>query len=219
MSLESAMRDHPIIFSAPMVLALLAGRKTQTRRLAWRDPDPLIRTGKPSPWQRVKPGDRLWVRESLYIWGRWRQDGLNKKGLPRWRFEEIGRRADPDPAPELIGTRGQRHIEKFWLRPSIHMPRWASRLTLTVTEVRVQRLQEISRWDARAEGIRPLPQQDVDDPSCWWECEPGQHQARTPTESFRLLWSSLHDDAPARWEDDPEVVALTFTVARRNIDA
>ena len=94
-------------------------------------------------------------------------------------------------------------------RPSIHMPRWASRLTLTVTDVRVQRLQEISEEDARAEGAYP--------------CEGGWSYGGSPLAgttargAFYCLWNSLH--GPDAWSANPWVCALTFTVDRRNIDA
>ena len=88
-------------------------------------------------------------------------------------------------------------------RPSIHMPRSASRLTLTVTEVRVQRLQDISEEDARAEGIEgeflPWPQG-------YWTYRP----------YFAELWNSLH--GPDAWDANPWVVALSFTVQHGNID-
>lgn len=206
------MRDHPIIFSAPMVLALLAGRKTQTRRLAWRDPLPvpddardywLARGAKvsgaddtdtrlawmPSPWQRVKPGDRLWVRE-------------NWKPVPASAYrcsegvQQTPNPGDPDEAA-VYGAGWDRSTGGAPWRPSIHMPRWASRLTLSVTDVRVQRLQEISEADAEAEGFVSI---GVDDPGRW----------------FANLWNSLH--GPDAWAANPEVVALTFTVAQRNID-
>jgi len=95
--------------------------------------------------------------------------------------------------------------------PSIHMPRWASRLTLTVTDVRVQRLQDISAADSIAEGV---------------ECETCAAMAQSACHGkgcfssladFRALWNSLH--GPDAWDANPWVVALTFTVEQRNIDA
>jgi uncharacterized protein YhfF len=93
------------------------------------------------------------------------------------------------------------------LRPSIHMPRWASRLTLTVTEVRVQRLQEISEEDARDEGAGLLLHEHE-----YWDGDPDCYR-----KLFRVLWTAIH--GPAAWDANPEVVALSFTVERRNIDA
>lgn len=221
------MADRPIIFSAPMVLALLAGRKTQTRRLAWRSDVPARlheKTATPgtpigaSPWQLAKPGDRLWVRETVAC-------GACARGRPShwapsfWRREQgsaknpsgLWYQADGLEPETQITTRGR------WV-PSIHMPRWASRLTLTVTDVRVQRLQEISEADAKAEGI--YWSEDFDG----WTSGAGADEScdfhqRFPSIAFSKLWRRLHTEAPARWEDNPEVVALTFTVERRNIDA
>ena len=149
------MTDRPIIFSAPMVRALLDGRKTQTRRLAWRypaDPENGEFQGQASSWQHVRPGDRLWVREAFAA-GR---AGNEVVALYRATDEQI--------AEMLTGVR--------W-RPSIHMPRWASRITLTVTNVRRQRLQDISATDATAEGV---PEHE------------GMRWA------FHMIWDGLHGD-------------------------
>lgn len=193
------MTDRPIPFSPPMVRALLDGRKTQTRRLA------------SSPLAKCQPGDLLWVREAFTA-QTWCTDGLIVV------YEASRARAGSEAkvlVPERAGAKGPKRLNIQY--PPMRMHRWLSRLTLTVTELRRQRLQEISDADARAEGIRVLPLQDADDPSAWWQSEPGKHHARSPAASFRLLWKSLHgDDA---WDANPEIVALTFTVERRNIDA
>jgi hypothetical protein len=176
------MTDYPIIFNGPMVCALLDGRKTQTRRASGPQ------------WQKVKPGDRLWVRET------WQQPALCEV---QYRATDTTRIGHWHPA---CGP---------W-RPSNQMPRWASRLTLTVTGVKVERLQAISEDDARAEGISVLPFQDQADPSAWWQSGPGENQARSASASFRRLWKLLYY-APS-WDANPEVVAFTFKVDRRNID-
>lgn len=190
------MTDRPIIFSAPMVLALLDGRKTQTRRKLYRLTKHLARATwdtrcLPPPldlarpdravgemwtlggWQRVQPGDRLWVREAF-------SNTSGDDTMP------VYYKAD---APLEVAV-----SRKF--QPSIHMPRWASRLTLTITDVRLQRLHEITEADARAEG--------------WPE---GVSDAAVPW--FALLWQLLHGFES--WGHDPPVVALTFTVDRCNI--
>lgn len=206
------MADRPIIFSAPMVGALLAGRKTQTRRIAWRnegDPDPQA-VPHPSPWQLTKPGDRLWVREAWQdycpLWeGAWcghgTHEGIVRDHRPVYRA---------DPAETwLRGPEGKEQPPTKW-RPSIHMPRWASRLTLTVTDVRVQRLQEISEADARAEGH----------PFTW----DGKQYEPPPLDSWQGYGSASFflsvgkEFGPGAWVANPSVVAITFTVDRRNID-
>lgn len=143
--------ERPILFSAPMVRAILAGQKTQTRRIVAR---PFLgpklsnkrRVYRPelddergemvslSPYG--KPGDRLWVRET---WGK--SKGNGHRALYR---ADVG--TDLWPASVELTS------EARWT-PSIHMPRWASRLTLEVTSVRVERLQQISAADIVAEGV------------------------------------------------------------------
>lgn len=146
------MTDRPIIFSAPMVLALLEGRKTQTRRVLRPQPGQFnalfsdagkwwtgdAESGEVHEVLRVPyaTGDRLWVREAFS----YETLDVDRNGfMPPWYW------ADGNPAS---GDFTQP-------KPSIHMPRWASRLTLIVTDVRVQRLQEISNDDCIAEGIEP----------------------------------------------------------------
>lgn len=85
--------------------------------------------------------------------------------------------------------------------PSIHMPRWASRLTLTVTDVRVQRLQDISEVDAIREGVTLI-----------------EGSLENPVEAYTDLWNSLHTKPGETWADNPWIVAVTFKVAHRNID-
>lgn len=196
------MTEQSILFSAPMILALLDGRKTQTRRLRWRKPSRKLLadisrlsgatadevTGGPSIWQRARPGDRIWVREAHAISANPDRPLFYRAG------HEEARAAGP-------------RVDLKW-RPSIHMPRWASRMTLVLTDVRVQRLQGISEADARAEGIA-----DGGCLSCGCP-EPCGCAAPTPSarDSFAALWNSLN--GPDAWAKNPEVVALSFTVER-----
>lgn len=205
------MTDRPILFSAPMVLALLAGRKTQTRRLAWRDKvvpmrdggDMVTRAG-PSSWQRAKPGDRLWGRESYC-----RQISGSLPTSCHYRAD--GEHVVLDDGDGFTATNRDGSEKSPW-RPSIHMPRWASRLTLTVTDVRVQRLQEISEQDAVAEGVT------MDDDPFWRPTPADPDSGGRPScrNSFEFLWGHLH--GPDAWAANPEVVALSFQCERRNID-
>jgi len=194
-------RDIPIIFSAPMVQALLAGRKTMTRRLAWQDVKGALRDTdrislddgmfRATPWQNVKPGDRLWVRESFsgpYAWAAVPPSGWGWTTMQRppiWYW------ADGNPS------------DGDWTkpRPSIHMPRWASRLTLVVTDTKIEPLQAISEADATAEGWKGRWPGSPPDARGW----------------FALLWQSLH--GTASWHANPEVVAIPFRVIHANIDA
>lgn len=165
-----AVRERPILFQGAMVRALLAGTKSQTRR-AVKLPEVICPrghweasriggeglttahgevipeqgcvwhtgTGKTLTSPYGQPGDRLWVRESHW-WFKDEHDPVTGYFPPKLTIEDVEYRADGEKPG------------RFW-RPSIHMPRWASRLLLEVTEIRVQRLQEISEEDCWAEGI------------------------------------------------------------------
>lgn len=221
------MRERPILFSAPMVRAILHGRKTQTRRVVkpqpahWRYLQPMWGTSPPpNPvefgerwlWREVGPdypddarddrrcpygvpGDRLWVRETWAL-------------VPRTayaRSEGVQQVLRPDDSHDaaVFAADWERSKPGRW-RPSIHMPRWASRITLEITGVRVERLQDISEADARAEGC-PLthdgkpydpPPPDVDS----WQ---GYGRA-----SFCLLWSKIN--GPGSWDANPWVWVVEF---------
>ena len=224
------MADRPIIFSAPMIRALLDGRKTQTRRQVHKlfrsDYDLTIakdRRGRncyagtnphgvhwihdDAPFFPYAPGDRLYVREGgellheAYDWNgedRWRVAG--------WRYADGTLKEFQDLMTPLHEWVGDCSAQK---RPSIHMPRWASRLTLHVTDVRVQRLQEISEEDARAEGALP-------DGFEGYRGHEGTIGYPTAIWAFRHIWSDIHGrDA---WDANPWVAAITFDVKRGNID-
>jgi len=200
--MEDAMTDRPIIFSAPMVQALLAGRKSMTRRVLKPQPPEWVTrmthegrcgwigSGDGHGTLMHVPyavGDRLWCREA-FSYDRLDVDRCGI--LPPWYW------ADGNPE------------SGDWSRPkpSIHMPRWASRLTLIVTDVRVQRVQSITEADAVEEGVSPISEPD----DRKWE-----HYAPHGV-AFRALWNSLH--GPGAWDANPWVCALTFTVHRQNID-
>ncbi|NUB16491.1 hypothetical protein GAY28_30765 [Azospirillum brasilense] len=250
------MRDIPIIFSAPMVRALLDGRKTQTRRLVPQPPaecginymlgeeswlpiekrtpvrrafeawtGPLFQNrpaghlcGSFDITPRFQPRDRLWVREN------W-QTGMTDDG-PKIAyaatpdFVEIDAWDGPDEGcgPSFNYDRCPGAKWHHWLgdvladgpwRPSIHMPRWASRLTLVVQDVKVERLQDISEEDARAEGAEPCA-------NGWWFDRNPLLAGSDARGAFYCLWSSIHGaDA---WDANPWVVAPSFAVHRCNID-
>lgn len=200
------MRERPIIFSGAMVRAILAGRKTQTRRpvkgvdecphgydgvVTVTVPQEAHLVGKhcfalasgESHYLRCPygaPGERLWVRET-FCWG-YRLDEKTWTAFPIEHAEKRAfyRATAPDPKDEP-----QRH----WT-PSIHMPRTACRLVLEVTKVRVERLGQISEKDARAEGIMRMP---------WpsgrghgWAHDEGQPVSTTAVRAFEDLWHSIH---------------------------
>ena len=171
----------------------IAGHRAAT----WTD-----REGTPWRYPGAKgsaTGDRLWVREAFI--GPYAYE-VNEYPPRDWGNKAIWFPAD-GPVPE-------KHAGQFWhrARPSIHMPRWASRLTLTVTDVRVQRLQDISAADAMAEGCDAVLALTIKRPN-------GAHPGN-PRECYCDLWNSLH--GPGAWDASPWVVALTFNVQRGNID-
>lgn len=233
------MAVRPILFSTPMVRALLDGRKTMTRRVIKpRGLAPSLFDGKwadsyvldpgNSDWRardvRFAPGNVLWVRESHYI----TDDGDFKRAICAADSDDVAAHlAAVDRIPSYFSPKLL--AEHRRLRPGIHMPRWASRLTLAVTAVKVERLQDISEDDALAEGIET----DV------WDMAPVARRYGTEgwfvgwpmgvsepcvsvddgevcRRSFASLWNSIN--GPGAWEANPWVVALTFTVHRANVD-
>ena len=226
------MADRPIIFSAPMVRALMDGRKTQTRRMIKAAPPEATSagttysslTGHSNVWTWLSgdprdcetwevlddfrlpyaPGDRLYVKEAF------RGDvGYDKTPPREWSQWPVSYEADPFEA--------RCGLDVGRLLPGIHMPRWASRLTLTVTDVRVQRLQDISEADAIAEGIERLKSgRGFYDPTVSHAAVRFGEWTSTARQGFCRLWNSLH--GPGAWDANPWVVALTFTVQSGNID-
>lgn len=191
------MTERPILFSAPMVRAILreiaapGTGKTMTRRIAKYTP--AIRAdGEILSNEIYQIGDRLWVREAFSYD---RIDVDRDGALPPWYWAD----GNPDAGD--------------WTRPkpSIHMPRWASRLTLHVTDVRVQRLQDISEADATAEGV----ERDSDG---WRDyLMPKTQCCGSALASFATLWDSLNAER-APWDSNPWVVAVTFRPVLGNID-
>ena len=187
------MTDRPIIFSAAMVRALLDGRKTQHREILKPQPDTLPNgfAGLRLPYA---VGDRLWVRES-FITGFDIDDEFGRPVGDRKVWYRATDRGltwyDPDTESTLDNPP--------W-KSSTQMPRWASRLTLIVTDVRVQRLQDINRGDAMGEGC-PFPNMAA---------------GPDPREWFRAIWNSIH--GPDAWDRNDWVAALTFETHRQNID-
>lgn len=217
-----APRERPILFSGPLVRAILDGSKTQTRRVM--KPQPMaqsvlsrlrLTSHTPARGDRLggwiswdpegpltedvaalcpfgRPGDRLWVRESWMPadhlvdaphgrnppqWIRYRADGTV---LGRYRVEE-------PLAPDPCRARECPMPEKGW-RPSIHMPRWASRITLEVTGVRVERLQAITDADALAEGV--------------------ERNGVSPWRLFQGLWEGVYGEGS--WAANPWVWVVEF---------
>lgn len=194
------MKERPILFGGEMVRAILDGRKTQTRRVV--KPAPCgLRMGLPYGKGRYitcpygQPGDRLWVRETHAFvgsidpgWLLYRASGYESE-CQRHGFDR------PYPAVSSIK----------W-RPSIHMPRWASRITLEITGVRVERLQEISEDDAKAEGCGLyvpghgfITQADLAE---------GYSNYLAPRMGFEFVWTKIN--GPGSWDANPWVWVVEF---------
>lgn len=227
------MKERPILFSAPMVRAILEGRKTQTRRAIRKqfapDAEPAeVASTSPEGWQISghsglwwddagaciddaircpygQPGDRLWVRET------WQGPLLGTAGDYK-AFNAGGQKAIQKPeccvyrATDTLNAVDDDGKELGW-RPSIHMPRWASRILLEIVSVRVERLQDISEADAIAEGIERVGE--------GWQrfhCDPdapvGQPFTMNPVLAYRGLWESIN--GPSSWDANPWVWIVEF---------
>jgi hypothetical protein len=210
------MTERPILFSAPMVRAILAGTKTQTRRVvkpahkAWIEMPVTHQLGewdkRPLPYG--KTGDRLWVRET------WQAVSGND------RVRHIMTHPRPDRGWLEYAATPRADEPAYKWRPSIHMPRWASRITLEVTGVRVERLQDISEADALAEGISRLAPSA---PPHEWSglnrftlngmgsgfCA-GSVSWNSPTAEalYLRLWEDIN--GPGSWEANPWVWVVEF---------
>jgi hypothetical protein len=209
------MRERPILFSGPMVRAILDGKKTQTRRIV--KPQPL--TPNPTRWwwplcgakfspaefdgqllapcPYGAPGDRLWVRETCSLMTVEPVAGAVSRSLSTEEARQRTRFAADGTEPYGKWT------------PAIHMPRWASRLTLEVVSVRVERLNDISEADAQAEGVAPFfevykgmgQEQTI---------STGERAADAPHRaSFACLWDEINGDR-ALWKSNPWVWVVEF---------
>lgn len=204
------MKERGVIFNDEMVRAILDGQKTQTRRIMKPQPaDDIARGTFPNKdaigWiSSLKhkfgsttahfcpygnPGDRIWVRET------WTVAGAGAPELTLYRAsypEHVPAHYENVPAPENIR----------W-KPSIHMPRWASRILLEISDVRVERLNAISENDAQAEGVAQLRG------GFWKHYQPGwtQHQL-SARGSFVTLWKSIYGDES--WHSNPWVWVIEF---------
>ena len=230
------MKEHPILFSGPLVRAILEGRKTQTRRIvkpqpvaspgyehatafhadteysralgatfAGRDTNPLRwwfadasgpRAAYACPYG--SPGDRMWVRETWCLAHTDYHDTDKEAGTRPVKDGRFCFYAATDDVDTGDGSP--------W-KPSIHMPRWASRITLEVTAVRVERLQVISEDDARAEGIPDRCDHGCSSLCSCASCIEGGCQ--TAAAQYATLWDDINGDRAA-WSSNPWVWVVEF---------
>ena len=213
------MRERPILFSAPMVRAILDGRKTVTRRLVKPNPhkvDGGVPFADAPAWAHAEPGsavmrcpygvrgDRLWVRETHYLHGIWsvRKDADAKR---RWTFHATQDMGVQFEQPNGLIRGRSTTVPGWYRRPSIHMPRWASRITLEITSVRVERLQEISIEDAKAEGAWGPDDSIVQKVADYFGTD---IFSANPRKAFQMLWESIN--GPDSWAANPWVWAIEF---------
>ena len=228
------MIERPILFSGPMVKAILEGRKTQTRRVIAESED-LVELGPEGEFVFVHnpkcpgycdyacasrgeinhghvgycpygiTGDRLWVRESMH-----------RDEAGPWHYSadcESVLAAQKDASAMMIWV----HHKEQDHCPSIFMPRWASRITLEIAKVRVERLQEINKHDVEAEGIgryRREPGQEGGFPDGWQDLRPGYGgSVWVPSaykDAFRVLWDSINAKRGFGWDENPWVWVVEF---------
>ncbi len=222
------MKEHPILFSSPMIRAILAGRKSQTRRIAKGITEetcyvgleghdgfvPVRDDGKETPilCPYGSVGDRLWVRETSAVYAAvysecgivYRADhatGDLSKGDGGYNFHQFS--DDPEQADKDRKWAAKHSGSEKWI-PSIYMPRFASRITLEITGVRVERLQEITEADVMAEGCRadedPYWRPSYHDPDSG-----GNPSARL---SYEFLWEEIN--GVGSWAKNPFVWCVSF---------
>jgi len=206
-------KERPILFSGPMVRAILAGTKSQTRRVVkpqpafiessgrWTWPIPKTKAAKgcctsvctasrewyeyllPEQLPYGQPGDRLWVRETWRVFGGREYEYQQEQRAVKYRAELL----------DAI-----EYLQAEW-RPSIFMPRWACRLLLEVASVRAERLQAISEADAVAEGVDAVTMADVPRQATW-----------SRRDDYRQLWDSLNKARGYGWDVNPWVWVIEF---------
>lgn len=214
------MKERSILFSGAMVRALLAGTKTQTRRVVKLKPHQQIEErddGTPWPWMYDgerdadawmacpygQPTDRLWVRETWYC------DDYRVQRGPYVKPNDMDLDEARDDGTLIYrassGDRPYEAEQPVW-RPAIHMPRWASRITLGITSVRVERLQDISEADAQAEGATPIPDHcDHVRLAC---ADIGCSGPQPHRLGFRAIWQDIN--GPTSWDANPWVWVVEF---------
>ena len=219
------MNEHPILFTGDMVRAILDDRKTQTRRIIKKIPsfydlaaklksygeedyafldmaDPIgtYPTLATCPYGKV--GDTLWVREA------WWDLGFYSKGkwFGRTQADIVGPEyvADGEPEGPMAQAKRPSLVCKWRKRPSIHMPKWACRIFLEITNIRVERVQEITPEDCVSEGIDLIQGKRGLAANTAYRDYSGQGKYCGAMDSFRTLWDSINAKR-APWKDNPWV--------------
>jgi len=216
------VKERPILFNAEMVRAILDGRKTQTRRVVKPQPNSVVtkalKDGFAAFFQRGgvvghfrcphgKPGDRLWVRET------WQgvSDDESWKHIKECKI--LYKATDEHPGFDAAQYAESRGFEcpdddvSYQWQPSIHMPRWASRINLEITGVRVERLGEISEEDAQSEGVRAYDPPAYFTRAQWSESPEGKDDWE-----FRAGFAEIRHSVHGDWSKNPWVWVIKFRV-------
>ncbi|MDB5997217.1 MAG: hypothetical protein JWP42_4353 [Pseudomonas sp.] len=222
--MTTTIKERPILFSAPMVRAILEGRKTVTRRpvkgiaLEWLRPEGFTPEYTADPQNSLcpygNPGERLWVRETWLPDPDADHEAWDEHTDTYVSWSGCGSRIDGVPPalrkPEhCIYREGWDGTDLVW-RPSIHMPRWASRILLEITGVRVERLNDISEDQALAEGVERSNAKHSIEPfrNYLHPCMASGHNKSIARASFMTLWQSIN--GLESWDVNPWVWVVEF---------
>lgn len=232
------MTELPILFKAPMIRAILDGSKTQTRRIVKPQPESNCKVhapyvpGRPAfcIWPGSDPdengdhvdhfancpygaiGHRLWVKETAALW----REGWDRNGHVVYRADMKDRNGNDFSQPDLMG------LSKW--RPSIFMPRWASRITLEVVAIRVQRLQDIGARDCMKEGAPSTTLEQMYEPEILEAITKAEPEAKrkmmmrtapmkadlppSPKQWYQDLWNQIN--GAGSWDANPWVWVIEF---------
>jgi len=229
--MKTIVKEKPILFNPEMVRAVLSGKKTQTRRIMMPQPEHRENDAvkgsygtffhgwnldhkcvsvsdfiKYCPYGQI--GQEIWVRETHYLYGFWnKKSEKTKTGKQKYEFiddKEYGVKFLDKP-PANIQTK--RSGLGWFKRPSIFIPRWASRIQLKITDIRVERVQDISESDARNEGIT--------------YSAGGQSkefmERNSPINCFKYLWDSINEKRGYSWKSNPFVWIVEFDIEKGGI--
>lgn len=239
------MKERPILMSAPMVRACLDGTKTQTRRVVQTDAEKyegIIRgtvsqeaenIGKHCFFRDIgesvyldcpygQPGDRLAIKENAWMWCEKRPAGTTLLGRKGWRYVPLLSApviycADHPEKPQTdVVSPDTGNVLVWRKKPGRFLPKWAVRILGTIENVGVERLQDISEDDAKAEGIEfedinDDPIHPADTGRYWRNYHPSDGLIFSqPIDSYRSLWESIH--GPSSWALNPWVWVVSFKV-------
>lgn len=216
--METTIKERPILFSAPMVRALLDGSKKQTRRIVKGMALDWLENAKFTPEYVADPdnsmcpygkvGDRLWVRETWRGWV-----CINPPSESRQLA--VARYVPAQMECKRLDYKATQAADNEPYRPSIHMPRWASRINLEIAAVRIERLNDISEADANSEGVeihhepwdQTIAYRDYSAPDAWIPAWMETYDTAA-TLSFKSLWESINGFGS--WQENPWVWVVEF---------